>query len=245
MGEKFLELINVSFKYWDGPPVLNRVSYAIQKGELVGLLGPNGAGKSTLLKLMLGRLQPNGGQVLYNGQDAQALRRSGKIGYLSQEARNFNPQFPGTVGEVVRAQLVNSGKRGKQRKKSSVENSLDLVGLKHRIKDPIGKLSGGQQQRVLLARTLVTSPDLIVLDEPLTGIDIESQKIIWKVLLHLNQELNKTIIIVSHNITSVLEYAAKILFVSQGNVTLYHDVETAGQMLSASKGLGTDIVLPG
>ncbi len=238
MGEKFLELINVSFKYWDGPLVLNQVSYAIPKGELVGLLGPNGAGKSTLLKLMLGKLQPSDGQVVYAGAEAQTLRKSGKIGYLSQEARNFNPQFPGTVGEVVRAQFVYFG----QRNKLSVENSLAMVGLKHRIKDPIGKLSGGQQQRVLLARTLVTSPDLIVLDEPLTGIDTESQSIIWDVLLHLNQELNKTIIIVSHNITSVLDHATKILFVNQGDVILYDDAETAGQMLSASKGFGTGII---
>lgn len=213
-----LELDNVSFKYPNGPVILQNVSLKIAKGDFVGIIGPNGAGKSTLLKLMLGSLKPTEGKISYYEVEGKHYIRKGRIGYLSQEARNFNPQFPGTVREIVQAQAAACLPRAKRELRMQVKKAIDLVGLGPLLNHPIGQLSGGQQQRALLARTLVTEPDILILDEPLTGIDFQSQQVIWNVLFQLNKHFETTILMVSHNITSLTQNVIKVLLVDNGKV---------------------------
>lgn len=218
MTADLMEFKGVSFKYPNGPVVLENISFKIRKGEFYGLVGPNGAGKSTLLKLMLGSLKPTKGEIIYHDLEITRYRKKGKIGYLSQEARNFNPQFPGTVSEVVQAQLAVFS-RDKKKLQARVREALDQVGLLSKADQPIGKLSGGQQQRALLARTLAAEPEIVILDEPLTGIDVQSQRIIYDVLHHFNRHHGKTIIVVSHNLSLLVNSTARILLVDNGRVT--------------------------
>ncbi|SHE75296.1 metal ABC transporter ATP-binding protein [Desulforamulus putei] len=195
-----VELKNVSFTY-GCHPVLDNISLTIGSGEAVGLVGPNGAGKTTLLKIILGQLKPQAGTVQLFGQDVSKFKERYKIGYVSQRAVHFNPQFPATVREVVASGRV--ARRGLFRPLtrtdySRVDRALELVGLRELSKQPVGILSGGQQQRVFIARSLVAEPAILILDEPTVGIDPAAQTSLYKLLRHLNQKEQMTLLIVSH-----------------------------------------------
>lgn len=219
MSDNLVSLENVSFCYPNGNIVLQNVSFKINKGDFLGVIGSNGVGKSTLIKLILGRLKPTEGKVSYPNIKEEYYRRNGKIGYLSQEARNFNSQFPGTVKEVVRVQLSVIPTIKKQNIDIESQKALDLVGLAQYENCSIGQLSGGQQQRALLARTLVTKPDILILDEPMTGIDSQSQEIIWQVLKKFNRQFQTTIVIISHNISEIIHNTTKIVLLDNKKVS--------------------------
>lgn len=219
MSDNLVSLENVSFFYPNGNILLQNVSFNINRGDFLGVIGSNGAGKSTLIKLILGRLKPTEGKVNYPNITEHNYRRSGKIGYLSQEARNFNSQFPGTVKEVVRAQLSVIPTIKKQNIDLESQKVLDLVGLVQYENYSIGQLSGGQQQRALLARTLVTKPDILILDEPMTGIDSQSQEIIWQVLKNFNRQFQTTIVMISHNISEIIHNTTKIALLDNKKVS--------------------------
>lgn len=218
MCDSLVSLENVSFCYPNGNIVLQNVSLNIKKGDFLGVIGSNGAGKSTLIKLLLGRLKPTEGKVSYHNIKEEYYRRNGMLGYLSQEARNFNSQFPGTIKEVVRVQLSVISARKKQNIDIEVKKVLELVGLADYENSPIGQLSGGQQQRTLLARTLVTKPDILILDEPMTGIDSQSQEIIWQVLKKLNREFQTTIVIISHNLSEIIHNTYRIVLLDNKKI---------------------------
>lgn len=195
-----IELKNVGFTY-GCHPILHDIDLTIRTGEAVGLVGPNGSGKTTLLKIILGQLKPQTGTVQIFGQDVSKFKEKYKIGYVSQRAVHFNPQFPATVREVVASGRV--AKRGLFRPLtradySQVERALDLVGIRELGQQQVGTLSGGQQQRVFIARSLVAEPSILILDEPTVGIDQAAQASLYKLLRSLNQREQMTLLIVSH-----------------------------------------------
>lgn len=198
-----LELNHVSFQYDANKQVLEDIQLTMSQGEFLGLVGPNGSGKSTLIKLILGLLTPNQGEVKLFGQPVGQFSDWSQIGYVSQKANSFNSSFPATVFEVVSTGLY--GKMGLfkwigKREKIQIMHTLELVGLADYAHQNIGKLSGGQQQRTFIARALVGSPKLLILDEPTVGVDQESVNQFFDLIEHLHQHEGLSILLVSHDI---------------------------------------------
>jgi zinc transport system ATP-binding protein len=176
-----------------GQPVLSDVSFCIHAGEFVGLIGPNGAGKTTLLKVILGLQRQNAGKVQI------ATRR---IGYIPQRAAIHNGQVPMSVLEVVGLSSP-----------AGAEQALEEVGMGEFAERQFTNLSGGQQQRVLIAKALASEPEVLILDEPTTGIDERSQTEFYEILQHL-QAKGITIIMVSHDIDAVLQLVTRVVCVN-------------------------------
>ncbi len=190
-----LEVQNLSVNY-RGVAALENVSLAVGPGELVGLIGPNGAGKSTLIQAMLG-LVPCRGQVLFHGVPLRQRRQS--VAYVPQRSR-IDWDYPITAGQVaMMAQSALAGwfRQPSQRARQRVTVALERVDMLHLCDRPIGQLSGGQQQRVFLARALAQGADLLLLDEPFTGIDKKTEALMLGIFAELQAE-GKTLVVCSH-----------------------------------------------
>ncbi|MDH7511594.1 MAG: ABC transporter ATP-binding protein [Clostridiales bacterium] len=216
-----LELVRVdgvSFKYDAGPNVLEEISLTIQAGDFLALLGPNGSGKTTLVKLILGLLKPLAGNVFIKGRPVEEFEEWPKIGYVPQKATHVDPFFPASVREVVAMALFS--RRGASLKKSKEEEkaiatALQSVGMEDFMGRPVSRLSGGQQQRVFIARAIVHSPELLILDEPTAGVDAVTQERFYEMLYQLNKQRAITILLVTHDIGVVTMHVNKVACVNQ------------------------------
>jgi zinc transport system ATP-binding protein len=209
-------LDDVSFAYPHGPEVLHHVELAIEPHEFVGIAGPNGGGKTTLLRLILGLERPRRGQVRLLGEDPERLTRRWRIGYLAQRAQ-LGLEAPATVREVVAAGRVPA--RGilrplRSRDREIVSEAIERVGLTRWGHTPIRRLSGGQQQRALIAKALAGEPELLVLDEPTAGVDVEAQASLARLLEQLRADLGATILYVSHEFGAVEPYVDRLVLVN-------------------------------
>ena len=203
-----IRLVHVSFAYAHGPPVLHDVDLAVDEGEFLAIAGPNGGGKTTLLRLVLGLEQPSAGTV-----DVPLRRRA----YLPQRAEAA-ADAPLTVRELVAAGRVARTRlfgplRGGDR--DAVRDAIDRVGLTDRADRRLATLSGGQQQRAFIAKALAAEPELLALDEPTTGVDVEAQEAIAALLRRLRDELAMTILYVSHEFGAVEDFVARIVLVRE------------------------------
>ena len=213
MKPYLLELSNLNVSYPNGIQALSAVNLKIDEGGLWGILGPNGSGKTTLLKAILGLL-PHNGKVLFR---AQPIKKSAKqIAYVEQKG-DFDMDFPITVFQCVLTGTypkLGLFKKPGSSEKQAVLDALDKLGLMQFKNRQIGQLSGGQFQRVLIARMLVQNADLIFLDEPFIGIDMESEALI---IHHLKQMAldGHTIIMVHHDLKAVREYFDKLILVNR------------------------------
>jgi zinc transport system ATP-binding protein len=201
---------NLHFSYNPASPFLiKNINLHIGVGDYISIVGENGSAKSTLLKLILGLLKPNSGEIILNTKT---------LGYVPQRMDSYNSEFPITVQEILQCHL----KALKLNNKKLISESLDKVNMLSYKNTLIGNLSGGQQQKIFIARAIMTSPKLIILDEPSTGIDIKSQKEIYKILRDLNQISNITIISVEHNLKAALENSTHIYRMEKGAGTLFN-----------------------
>lgn len=207
--EHYIEVEDLSFNY-DDEPVLTDITFTVDPGEFVMLTGENGAAKSTLLRNILGLLKPTTGQVTISSKNDKGEEL--KIGYAPQQVASFNVGFPTTVME-----LVESGRYPQNRwfrkldkkDKEHVKRALESVGMWDIRHKKVGELSGGQKQRISLARIFAMDPDLFVLDEPTTGMDIESRKDFYRLLKHSAKVHNKGILMVSHDDLELHSYIDK------------------------------------
>ena len=198
-----VEIKNLTVRY-DSVKALDDVSFLINQNDFLGIIGPNGAGKSTLFSCMLGLLQNYEGEIKFFGQDIKKSKKYLKeIGYVPQKPI-FEKNFPATVREVVRMGLP----RNVPEKR--VDEVLQQVWIHELANRRIGELSGGQQQRVFIAKALVSEPKILILDEPVTGIDASSTEIFYSILRDLNQNQNITIIWSSHDLDAVNKLANKV-----------------------------------
>ena len=183
---------------------LDNVSFTVYQGDFLGIIGPNGAGKTTLFHCMVGLINNYQGQLKIFGQDIRKSKKLlQKIGYVPQ--RKFIDQgFPVTVKEIV--SLGEIGKKPLSR----IEAAIKTVGLLEEKNRRIGNLSAGQQQRVIIAKALVNDPLLLILDEPTTGIDVETQNKFYALLTELNRERKITIVWSSHDMNAVEKFANKV-----------------------------------
>jgi zinc transport system ATP-binding protein len=200
---KVVEIENLSVSY-PGVKALDNISFSVNENDFLGIIGPNGAGKSTLFSCMLGLLTKYEGKIKFFGQDiTKSKDHLQKIGYVPQKPV-FEKNFPATVQEVVRMGLR---RESSTKRVDQVLQDVWIHELGHRR---IGDLSGGQQQRVFIAKALVNNPKLLILDEPVTGIDVSSTDLFYGILRELNQKQNITIIWSSHDMDAVNRLANKV-----------------------------------
>jgi zinc transport system ATP-binding protein len=206
-----VELEDVDVDFGAGP-VLERINLTVEPGDFLGLIGPNGSGKTTLLRVILGLLPPTRGTVRLFGHPPAAFRQWGRLGYVPQRA-TLDRSLPVTVREVVATGLLPSlGLFGRlsASARERITAVLSQVGMAAQAGARIGVLSIGQQQRVLIARALVSKPELLILDEPTGGVDPEAQTSFYALLHHLNRERDVTLILVSHDIGVVAKEVTKL-----------------------------------
>lgn len=182
----FLELRGVTV-FYGGRLALEEVSVAVERGAKVAVVGPNGAGKSTLFKALVGLLPVRSGEVLLDGKPAAARRRM--IGYVPQR-EEVDWRFPVTVHDVVAMGRYGPGRwlrRLSHGDRKVIADCVERLGIGEITQRPIGELSGGQQQRVFLARALAQEPEVLVLDEPFTGVDVGTREAILDLLDDLHE----------------------------------------------------------
>jgi anchored repeat-type ABC transporter ATP-binding subunit len=212
-----LEVVNLSVAYGRNL-VLQDVSFCLQPGQLVGIIGPNGAGKSTLLKGILG-IVPAGGKILIDGKPLRQARP--RLSYVPQK-EEVRWDFPVTVADVVmmgRYRRIGWVARPGKQDHAAVIEALDRVEMLHLKDRQISQLSGGQQQRVFMARALAQEGDIILLDEPLTGVDTTSQQVIMRLLEQLRDE-GKLILMATHDLNTAAEKCDQLAFVNQTLIAL-------------------------
>lgn len=204
-----IQIKDLAFSYTGNVPyILDKINLNILKGSYVSILGENGSAKTTLVKLMLNLLKPLSGIITLDTE---------RIGYVPQRVENFNSQFPITVSEMLKCHMKVLKLKGSK----SILNSLDAVGMESFHNTLIGDMSGGQQQKIFIARALMGNPKLLILDEPSTGIDIQSQREIYSIIKHLNLHLGITVLAVEHNLKAALDNSTHICMMESGSATLY------------------------
>ena len=214
-----LEAENLSFAYGQ-EPVLDGVSLTVAPGEFVALVGPNGSGKSTLLRCLLGLLDPSAGAVRLFGAAPADLRQRWRLGYVPQRA-GLARELPATVEEVVGAGRL--ARRGWQRRfttddRVEIEHAMSSVALLEHRRRRVSELSGGQQQRAFIAKALAAQPELLVLDEPVAGVDAESQHRFRDSLTHLVAEHAAAVLLVSHELGAVADDLDRVVVMRRGKV---------------------------
>jgi manganese/iron transport system ATP-binding protein len=204
-----LEVCDLAADY-NARPALTDVSFAIRPGQMVGVIGPNGAGKTTLFRAILGLIPVRQGRILLHEKDAHARRAM--MGYLPQ-LDDIQRTFPVSVSDVVmmgRYPRVGWARRPRPEDVTAVQQALKRVDLLDYAGSQIGKLSGGQLQRALLARVLAQDPHLLLLDEPVSGVDPSTQHAIFGVLEEL-RNAGKTVVVATHDLSCVAERFDQVL----------------------------------
>lgn len=225
-----IDIKNVTMGY-EGTPVLKDLSFSVNEGDYICIVGENGSGKTTLMKGILGLNPPQKGEIVYNNLSKK------DIGYLPQK-KNIQKNFPASVMEVVMSGCVNNGFHiihSKEDKRTALKN-LEMVNMSDMVKKSFSQLSGGQQQRVLLARALCATEAVIVLDEPVTGLDPIATQDMYSLIRNINKK-GITVIMVTHDINSAVRHASHILHISQ-NASFFG---TAHQYIHSD--LGKDFLL--
>ena len=208
---------DLCFKY-SSNQVLTNINFSIYQGEYIGLIGPNGGGKTTLIKLILGLETAQSGEILINGKSVSGFKNWSKIGFVPQKILQSAINFPATVREIVESglnvhkkpwQILNSNDR------IAIQKALEISDIEHLQNRLVEELSGGERQRVFLARSLVTQPKILILDEPTVGVDSKTQDKFYDFLKHLNQNHKMTIIFVSHDLPVVARQTSRVLCLNQ------------------------------
>ena len=198
--------------------ILSHISFDVEQGDYVALLGPNGGGKTTLAKAILGLIIPNSGKIEIFGENRNSFKSWYKIGYVPQNVSLFDNNFPLSVYEAVSLGLAAKKSwfsRLSDREKEQIEAVIETASIGDLREKNLSELSGGQRQRVMIARALVSQPEILILDEPSTGVDIASQHKFYDFLRKLNKEKNLTIIFITHDLGVIADDVTHVLSVNQ------------------------------
>lgn len=210
MGSPIILLDHITVRRRDRV-TLDDVSLTVDRGDFVAITGPNGGGKTTLLKVLLRLLAPSAGTVTYFGMDGKPARRLG-IGYLPQK-NAIDSKFPITVGDLVASGLMGRKDLSAQDCRRLTDSMVARVGLSRHAGAPIGTLSGGQMQRALIGRALIGSPEVLVLDEPLSYVDKQFEHTIYEIVAEASRRA--TILLVSHEMSTIAGMANRHVVVDR------------------------------
>lgn len=208
---------NLSFNV-RGVDILSHISLEIFHGEYIAIIGPNGGGKTTLIRMLLGLEEPSTGEVRLFGKKLKNFKEWHKIGFVPQRASLVDENFPATVEDIVKmGRIANRGLFASFSKDDAkiiddAMRKMDIIDLKKKM---VGTLSGGQRQRVMIARALASSPEILILDEPNTGVDMVSQQRFYKLLATLNKKENITIIFITHDIGVIADDIGRLFTINQ------------------------------
>jgi zinc transport system ATP-binding protein len=236
-----IELSGVDFGY-TATPVVEDISLHVDVGEYVAIVGPNGSGKSTLMKLMLGLLRPDDGVARLFGEPSHEFDDGSRVGYVAQQA-SASKEMPITVREVVKMGRFPHVGFGwlSNHDWEIVDRALETVGMAAFANRRVTQLSGGQRQRAFIARALASEADLLVLDEPTVGVDIESVEAFYDLLESLNED-GITVLLIEHDLSAVTDHAQRVVCL---NREIYFDGATEAFVESdaLSRAFGTAAML--
>ena len=201
---------NLTFCY-NSLEVISDISFAVKKGDYLGIAGPNGSGKSTLIKNILGILRPQKGAVNIFGKPLTSFHQWNRIGYLPQRISALNNHFPSTVEEIVQLGMT-------KRNTIALKRTLEMMGIAHLASRLIGELSYGEQQRTMLARTLISQPDLLIFDEPTTALDPETREIFYSLTDEMNRTNGTTVVLITHDTGVIGKYACNLLYLDKKKI---------------------------
>jgi len=202
-------------KSYDGKTVLNRVSFDLYEGEFLSILGPSGCGKTTLLRILIGLEKADAGEILKSGKDISGLKSIDRgMGIVFQNYALF-PNM--TVLENIEYALTLRKDTKKQAREIAMR-TVEQEGLTDQIHKKPNQLSGGQQQRVAIARTLATNPDIILLDEPISALDVANREIMKKELKAIQKKFNATMLFITHDQEEAFFLSDRIMVMNEGNI---------------------------
>jgi zinc transport system ATP-binding protein len=218
-----IDLEDVTFAY-GGTVAVEEVTLSVERGEFLGILGPNGSGKTTLLHLMIGLREPDAGEVRLFGEPVGSFEDGERIGYVAQRATDRGDAMPVSVREtVLMGRFPHAGhSRIDGEDRTAVERALDRVGIAELADRPIDNLSGGQRQRAFIARALAAEADLLALDEPTVGVDVDSRTAFYDLLDDLNRE-GMTVVLIEHDVDILTTHVDTVACL---NRRLYHHGDT-------------------
>ncbi|NPA59109.1 MAG: metal ABC transporter ATP-binding protein [Epsilonproteobacteria bacterium] len=208
---------NISFNV-RGQSILSDISFDISTSEYIAIIGPNGGGKTTLIRILLGLEEPTSGEVKIFDTKLKNFKKWHKIGYVPQRATLIDESFPASVQDVVNMGRTSQRKlfsfMSQEDKKCVLDAMLkmDVYDLKDKM---VGTLSGGQRQRVMIARALASKPEILILDEPNTGVDMASQRKFYALLKELNTQEGITIVFITHDIGVIADDIARLFTINQ------------------------------
>jgi len=217
--DNVIEVQDLEF-YYGQNLIFSNVNFNIKRGDFTCLIGANGSGKSTLLNLLLGEKKPTNGEIKLFNENISNFMEWPRIGYVPQIGFGLSKDFPASCEEVIRTSLfptIGLFKPANKNHKEMVSYALELVGMEGYANKLISELSGGQFQRIMIARVLINNPDIMILDEPTTGIDGKTVETLYKLLWELNQS-NITILMVTHDTINTIDYTNRILCLEEGSL---------------------------
>ncbi|MDP2894914.1 MAG: metal ABC transporter ATP-binding protein [Sulfurimonas sp.] len=211
------DIKNLSFIV-KGQRILSNISLEIFRSEYIAIIGPNGGGKTTLVRMLLGLEKPTSGEVKIYGKKLSDFKEWHKIGYVPQRASHVDSSFPATVLDIVKmgrtsqSGIFSSFNETDKKLVYDAMAKMDILDLQDKM---IGTLSGGQRQRAMIARALASKPEILILDEPNTGVDVASQKNFYALLRKLNQEDKITIVFITHDIGVIADDIARLFTINE------------------------------
>ena len=201
-----------------GQSILSHVSLEIFNGEYIAIIGPNGGGKTTLIRMLLGLEKPTNGYIKIFGKKLKDFKEWNKIGFVPQRAAQVDQNFPATALDIVKMGRVSKRKLFSRESDEDIQAvhdamvKMDILNLKDKM---VGSLSGGQRQRVMIARALASKPEILILDEPNTGVDVVSQHNFYALLSKLNKEEGITIVFITHDIGVIADDIGRLFTINQ------------------------------
>lgn len=217
MPDNVLLEVHDLVKRYDGRPVVDRLSYRVSRGEIIGLLGRNGAGKTTSFRMTIGMIQPEAGRVIFDQEDVTSLpmykRAQRGMGYLSQEPSVFQRL---TVEQNLLAILETMRDLSRAQRRETADRLIEQFNLTGQARQEARTLSGGERRKLEIARALVTNPKLIMLDEPFSGVDPISVEDLQREIRHLKRDRGIAILLTDHNVRETLAVTERSYIIDQG-----------------------------
>ncbi len=220
-NEDLIAANNITFAYQPGKQVLNGVNFRLPKGSVAAIVGPNGVGKSTILKILCGYLQPASGEVLLEGRPIKSYDNLERSRLVAAVPQNIYAPIPFTVEQVVkmgRLARISRYSRLTREDKEVIARTMHDLNIAVFAGRAIGELSGGERQRVMIATALAQEPDLLLLDEPTSHLDIGNSARVIKALINWQRQKGSSILIVTHDVQMAARVCERIILLKNGNV---------------------------